>query len=316
MKLGELNPSSATAGQRKAKVLIVDDDSVNRRMLRQQAHVLGYDSMEASNGREAMDILLSNPSAFNAVVLDRDMPEMNGMDVAHQMSRNPAFSSVPIIMQVAQGADHEVHEGLDAGVFYYISKPIDPDLLSSVLRSAVHESNKVRSLRDESGHEKSGYNLMQTASFTFRTMEEAESLACFIARCFPEPERVISGLAELMLNAIEHGNLGIGYDMKAALCRDGRWREEIDQRLRHPGYFERMAEVTLTRKDGGIYIVVTDQGDGFDWKSFLKINPTRAGDAHGRGIAMANSISFDKLTYNDKGNKAVAYVADTSSLEW
>lgn len=316
MKLGELNPSSATAGQRKAKVLIVDDDSVNRRMLRQQAHVLGYDSMEASNGREAMDILLSNPSAFNAVVLDRDMPEMNGMDVAHQMSRNPAFSSVPIIMQVAQGADHEVHEGLDAGVFYYISKPIDPDLLSSVLRSAVHESNKVRSLRDESGREKSGYNLMQTASFTFRTMEEAESLACFIARCFPEPERVISGLAELMLNAIEHGNLGIGYDMKAALCRDGRWREEIDQRLRHPGYFERMAEVTLTRKDGGIYIVVTDQGDGFDWKSFLKINPTRAGDAHGRGIAMANSISFDKLTYNDKGNKAVAYVADTSSLEW
>jgi hypothetical protein len=48
----------------------------------------------------------------------------------------------------------------------------------------------------------------------------------------------------------------------------------------------------------------------------MKIDPARAGEIHGRGIAMANSISFDKLTYNEKGNKAVAFVADQSSLNW
>ena len=158
--------------------------------------------------------------------------------------------------------------------------------------------------------------LIQSAQFTFRTMEEAESLSVLLSHCFPEPERVVHGLAELMFNAVEHGNLGIGYEMKANLCEQGNWRTEISHRLEHPLFKERSVDVTLARKDGGIYIVIADQGDGFDWKNFLKVDPARAGIKSGRGIAMAGSVSFDKLTYNDKGNKAIAYVADSSALNW
>lgn len=91
---------------------------------------------------------------------------------------------------------------------------------------------------------------------------------------------------------------------------------EIRHRLDDPIYKDRHAEVSLARKDGGIYIVVSDKGEGFDWKNFIKIDPARAGVVHGRGIAMANSVSFDKLTYNEKGNKAVAFVASASALNW
>ena len=152
--------------------------------------------------------------------------------------------------------------------------------------------------------------------FAFRTMQEAHTLALYLANCFPEPERVVNGLTALMFNAIEHGNLGIGYEMKAELSQNGGLKTEIDHRLSSPGLGDRIAEVAVTRKDGGVYVVVTDQGDGFNWKNFLKIDPSRAGQTTGRGIASANSISFDRLSYNDKGNQAVAFVGDRPGIEW
>ncbi len=159
-------------------------------------------------------------------------------------------------------------------------------------------------------------DFMVSATYQFRTMEDAHSLSLYLANCFPEPERVVNGLTELMFNAVEHGNLGIGYEMKAQLSKQNMLAIEVEQRLQSPVLGERVAEVVVTRKDGGIYVVITDQGDGFDWKDHLKINPSRAGKTSGRGIAMANSISFDKLTYNDKGNTAVAFVAERSGFEW
>ena len=311
MTLGDFSPGRDIPG----KILIVDDDSVTRRFLRQQSKILGFDSVEAANGREALEVLRANPGAFDVVLLDRTMPEMDGMAVIMQMNKDAALSRIPVIMQTSSSAPEEVQEGIDAGVFYYLTKPIDPALLKTVLRTAVADRRHETGVQERDlAHD--GLSMMQSASFQFRTVEEAQILSRFIAGMFPEPSRVTAGLAELMVNAIEHGNLGIGYEMKAQLCRDGTWRDEIHRRMQSPAIGNRAAEITLTRKDGGIYAVISDQGEGFDWKNFLKINPTRAGDAHGRGIAMANSISFDKLTYNDKGNKAVAYVADTSLLDW
>lgn len=159
-------------------------------------------------------------------------------------------------------------------------------------------------------------DMIMSATYQFRTMEDAHTLSLYLANAFPEPERVVNGLTELMFNAVEHGNLGIGYQMKAELSQQNMLATEVAQRLQSPVLGERVAEVTMTRKDGGIYIVISDQGEGFDWKEHLKINPSRAGKASGRGIAMANSISFDKLTYNDKGNTAVAFVAERSGFEW
>ncbi len=193
----------------------------------------------------------------------------------------------------------------------------DPNLLNAALDPTLSpQSNINYPPPGRLARQQSGLKLMQSAQFTFRTLEEAESLSVLLANCFPEPDRVINGLAELMINAVEHGNLGIGFEMKASLCEQGNWRTEINERLEHPAFKERSVDVTLARKDGGVYIVIADQGEGFDWQSFLKVDPAKAGIQSGRGIAMAGSVSFDKLTYNDKGNKAVAYVADSSALNW
>jgi anti-sigma regulatory factor (Ser/Thr protein kinase) len=127
---------------------------------------------------------------------------------------------------------------------------------------------------------------------------------------------VLPGLAELMINAVEHGNLEIGYERKSQLLESGTWKEEIARRLEDEKYWERSAEAVLSRKEDGIYFVVTDQGEGFNWQRYMMIDPSRAGDNHGRGIAQANAVSFDKLAYNAKGNQVVAFVSSHQQLEW
>ena len=91
---------------------------------------------------------------------------------------------------------------------------------------------------------------------------------------------------------------------------------EIERLQQSPEHIEKSAIANISRKNDGLYIVIEDQGDGFEWKKFMSINPSRAGENHGRGIAQARAVSFDKLTYNDKGNKAVAFVRYGRQLEW
>jgi two-component system cell cycle response regulator len=145
---------------------------------------------------------------------------------------------------------------------------------------------------------------------------QGEDLALFMANCFPNPERILPGLAELIANAVEHGNLGIGYQQKTVLLTEGTWRDEIQRRLELPENAKKYGEAVIARKTDGIYVVITDQGNGFDWRQYMRIDPARASDNHGRGIAQANMLSFDKLSFNSKGNQAVGFVRDKPDLDW
>lgn len=210
----------------------------------------------------------------------------------------------------------DIQEGIDAGVFYYLAKPVNEDVLKSVLLAATREAKQNRDLNTELTRHQSSFGLIDTCKFRFRTLEHAESLAAFMAHCFPEPQRTLPGLAELLLNAIEHGTYDIGYERKTDLIESGTLRAEIQRRQGLPEYQDRWIEAIVTHKDNGIYAIITDQGNGFNWKRYLTIEPARAKDNHGRGIAQANALSFDKLTFNDKGNQAIGFVSKTPQLEW
>lgn len=137
-----------------------------------------------------------------------------------------------------------------------------------------------------------------------------------MAHCFPDADRVLPGLAELMINAVEHGTYDIGYERKSELIESGTLRAEVTRRQGLPEYSHRFVEALITHKDNGIYAAITDQGNGFNWKRFMTIEPSRARDNHGRGIAQANAISFDKLSFNDKGNQVIAFVNKAPQLNW
>ncbi len=144
---------------------------------------------------------------------------------------------------------------------------------------------------------------MRAASFAFQTLEAARDLAILLANACPDPQRVVVGLTELLLNAVEHGNLGITYREKGELCEEERWEQEVASRLAHPLNADKEVQVRFTRGPEEIRLVIRDQGDGFDWQAFLEMDPARANDSHGRGIAMARLLSFDSLEYRGCGNE-------------
>lgn len=113
------------------------------------------------------------------------------------------------------------------------------------------------------------------------------------------------GLREIVVNAVEHGNLGISFDEKTELLANGTWQAEIERRLGEKKLCDRFATVE-TRLLGNMYrIDITDQGDGFDWSSYIDPETAPTALLHGRGISLAIGADFTSLEYRGAGNAVV-----------
>ncbi len=161
-----------------------------------------------------------------------------------------------------------------------------------------------------------GFALLDTCKFRARTLEEVDVLSRFAAGMFGDPSRVHPGLYELLLNAVEHGCLGVGHMLKAKLAASGGWEAEVRRRLSLPENRAKSVELVLARKGREVFAVITDPGPGFEWQSWIAADPARANAVHGRGIVRAKSVSFDGLTYNKQGNQVAAHCHDASDLVW
>jgi anti-sigma regulatory factor (Ser/Thr protein kinase) len=162
-------------------------------------------------------------------------------------------------------------------------------------------------IRDYIASHKSGIGRLVHGLFEIRTLEEAEKLSTMLANNYPVPERVATGVWELISNAIEHGNLEIDYAEKARLLSGGCFTEEVTRRLAMPPYAARVASVEFRRGKTMIRLRVTDQGSGFDFRKYLKATEMSDGP-NGRGILIASKFSFDKLVYRGKGNVVDAVI--------
>ena len=171
-------------------------------------------------------------------------------------------------------------------------------------------------LADSGGSLDKALALLTTCQFHFSSLSDIRDINAALTLFFENNKKVITGINALMINALEHGLLGIGYETKAELITTGQWAEEIEKRCAAPEHTGKQADIILTNKEDGIYIIINDPGPGFDWQSYLKIDPVRAGRKHGRGIALANALSFDKLSYNDSGNQAIAFISRAETIQW
>jgi CheY-like chemotaxis protein/anti-sigma regulatory factor (Ser/Thr protein kinase) len=284
------------------KVLIVDDEEANRDILEIYLEDAGYDTVSAEDGAKAWE-LLEQYKDFRVIVLDRMMPVMDGMAFMAKLNADPRFSHIPVVMQTAAASSEEVSQGINAGVFYYLTKPYRKEMLLALVHSAIRETNDRQNMKKQIGKSGQIVGLMEQGRFKFRTLEEVRSLAPIIAMCFPQPDVVALGVMELMVNAVEHGNLGINCDEKAQLMVEGRWEKEINRRLRLEEYKHRTAYVAYEKWDDRIVLHVVDEGDGFNFEQYLDIDPMRVLQPNGRGIALARLMSFDAIEYTGKGNE-------------
>ena len=291
-------------------VLAVDDEPLNLEILtRYIKKGAGYEVDVAEDGAQALEMLHAQPDRYSTIVLDRMMPNVDGMAVMKEMKSTPNLMHIPIILQTAKAAKDDILEGLRQGAQYYITKPFEKEAFITMLKAAVSSFVYQETLRDEINQTTRTLALMCNGYFEFKTLQQSKELATLLANASAEPERVVLGLSELLTNAIEHGNLGITYDHKTTLINEDNWLDEVEKRLELEEYKNRRASVEVQRTDKELRYIVRDEGKGFDWQKFLDLDPERAFDNHGRGIATAKMYSFDGLEYRGDGNEVVAVVS-------
>ena len=149
---------------------------------------------------------------------------------------------------------------------------------------------------------------LQSGHFKIRTIEQGQLLARHLASHCPKTDSVAIGLSELLINAIEHGNISIDYDRKTQLHREGRWIEEIHRLLNLEQNKDKYVQVLFTKVHNKITIEITDQGSGFNWRNYQQVDPSKLLESHGRGIVIARSLSFENMVYNEKGNQVTCTI--------
>ena len=310
--------SASSVPKEPASIMLVDDDRMMLMMLTQALEQQGHKVTSFRSGDEALQVLKNQPIDVDTIILDREMPGLSGLDVVAELKRDDNLSAVPIIMLTGSGQPEQIKQGIDAGVFYYLVKPASDSMLKSVVAAALRDRRQRKLVKGQMNRREAALKNMESCNLQIKTLADAEDAACFLAYCFPKPERVVTGLLELLINAIEHGNLGITYDEKAQLIANNAWRKEVERRGKLSENADKQVIITYQRKADAYYVQITDQGIGFDWKKFWQIDPSRATAPHGRGIARARLMAFDRIYYNEAGNQVTAAVSRVpeDAIEW
>ena len=123
----------------KVKILVVDDESRMRKLVRDFLIRDNFDVLEAADGEEALDIFYRDKE-ISLIILDIMMPKINGWDVCREIRET---SKIPIIMLTAKGEETDELQGFDLGVDEYIAKPFSPKILVARVQAILRRSNKI-----------------------------------------------------------------------------------------------------------------------------------------------------------------------------
>ncbi|MEF9941805.1 MAG: response regulator transcription factor [Lachnospiraceae bacterium] len=121
------------------RILIVDDESRMRKLVRDFLEREGYLVIEAENGLEAMEIFYESKD-IALIILDVMMPKMDGWEVCREVRME---SQVPIIMLTAKGEENDELQGFDLGVDEYISKPFSPKILVARVEAILRRTKAI-----------------------------------------------------------------------------------------------------------------------------------------------------------------------------
>lgn len=120
-------------------ILVVDDESRMRKLIKDFLAAKGYSILEAEDGEKALEVFEENKKKINLVILDVMMPKLDGWSVLRQIRQD---SKVPIIMLTARGEEQDELFGFELGVDEYISKPFSPKILVARVEAILKRTNQ------------------------------------------------------------------------------------------------------------------------------------------------------------------------------
>ncbi len=118
-----------------AKILIVDDSTSMRKMVKFALETAGHEVADAADGKQGLQAAQRN--RFDMIITDMNMPEMDGIELSRSLRAQPTYKFTPIIMLTTEGQSDKKEEGKAAGVTGWMVKPFQPDKLIGVVNKVI-----------------------------------------------------------------------------------------------------------------------------------------------------------------------------------
>ncbi len=126
------------------RILIAEDSALMRRAIVNVIGGLKHDAIEAENGAEAMAILRKQHSKIGLIILDWNMPLMDGYEVLTKVKTDERYSHIPVLMATSDGVKDDVIKAIKAGASSYIIKPFTPEELSMRITEILSQDDNKR----------------------------------------------------------------------------------------------------------------------------------------------------------------------------
>jgi DNA-binding response OmpR family regulator len=283
------------------RVLLVEDDSTVREMMSEFLLSLGYGLRVAPDGAAALELFAQEPAEI--VVTDVQLPGIDGLEVLSRIKKSAPETCV--VVMTGFGSEDTAIRAMRCGASNYFKKPISLAEFGYALGvlADLARSNRVR---------RADPRFLEQETRTLRFGNDLEAIYPVIrdltatAETFPfDVEAVRVALLEMLTNAIEHGNLGIGREQKQAALRAGTLRDLYARRAAEVPARGRTVRVAYEFTPERFACRITDDGGGFAWRSLPEASdPDQLFSGSGRGIIVTRLL-MDEVVYNDRGNEVL-----------
>jgi two-component system chemotaxis response regulator CheY len=118
------------------KVLVVDDSGIMRRVIEQILESLGHSAVQASDGEDAL-ARLAEHADVGLILLDWNMPRMNGLEFLRELKRDPQRRDLPVIMLTTEAERRKMIQAIEAGARHYLTKPFEADTLAAKIAQCL-----------------------------------------------------------------------------------------------------------------------------------------------------------------------------------
>ena len=118
-------------------ILIVDDSKTDRTIMRKSLAPLGVNLTEATNGVEALNLIKSGDKQFDAVLIDIEMPQMDGYTLASEIRKYSRYKNLPLLAVTSRVSKADRLRGIESGMTEYITKPYSPEYLKDTVRKNI-----------------------------------------------------------------------------------------------------------------------------------------------------------------------------------
>jgi len=125
------------------KILIVDDSSVMRKVIKAAADVLDLETDEAQDGIEALEVLSESYQSIDLILLDWNMPGKTGFEVLEEIKGNELFKNIPVMMVTTEGHKNSIVAAVRAGADNYLVKPFTVDELESKIVECIGKGGEI-----------------------------------------------------------------------------------------------------------------------------------------------------------------------------